>query len=329
MNLPLECDGGPLIYVVIPLFNEHEGVDELVSRLKAMEANSAYRFHVMFVDDHSSDRTPELLQSVGQENANYDFIRLSRNSGSHVAILAGLEHARGDAAVFMASDLQDPPELIPEMIDKWRAGNHVVWAVRQEREGVSWSERALARVFYFLLIRVARIELPPQGADFALLDRTVIQALLQSVGAHPSLGGDIARLGFRQAQIPYVKQRRRFGRSKWTLTKKLIAFADAFVALSHVPLRAMSYTGILFSIAGFIYATVVVLIRLLTDKPTEGWASLMVVVLILCGIQMIMLGVLGEYLWRTLGEARKRPRYFLESPVRADVTPSDRQRDSA
>ena len=205
------------------------------------------------------------------------------------------------------------------MLDLWRAGHHVVWAVREEREGVSKASiYSWPTLFYRLLNLLGEVNLPPRGSDFALLDRKVIDALLKSAGSNPSIGGEIARLGFSSAQITYTKEKRAAGDSKWTLKKKLKAFADAFVSFSYAPLRAMSYLGMLFSLLGFVYAIVVVALRMLTRTPVQGWSSLIVVVLVLGGVQMMMLGILGEYLWRTLEAARQRPMYFLEDTSEAD-----------
>ncbi len=304
------------ISVVIPVFNEAPGIPALVSRLLRLASGPGQdTWEFILVDDHSTDGTRTLLRDTCREHAGFRYLRLSSNCGSHVAILAGLEHARGDCAVFLAADLQDPPELVPEMLRLWRGGHHVVWAVRERREGISWMERSLSRIFYWLLIRTGMVRLPPQGSDFALLDRKVVDALLQSAGSNPSIGGAIAQLGFFQAQIPYRKAPRTAGVSKWTLEKKLRAFADAFVSFTYVPLRFMSYLGILCSLGGFLYAAVVIGVRLGSDRPVEGWASLMIVVLVLGGIQMTMIGVLGEYLWRTLEAARRRPLYFAEDSM--------------
>ncbi len=306
----------PVVSIVLPVHNEAKSLPAMLERLRSLlDSDWGKGAEILFIDDHSSDNSPAILASACGTQPRCRYLRLAKNSGSHVAILAGLEHAQGDCAVFLASDLQDPPELIPRMLELWRAGNHVVWAVRERRDGISWAENFFARTFYFLLIKLARVDLPPQGSDFALLDRAVIDALLQSVGAEPSLGGEIARLGFCQTQIPYIKERRQFGRSSWTLGRKLKAFADAFVAFSYVPLRAMSYLGILCSLLGFVYALLIVVLWLFCARAGQGWPSLMVVILLLGGMQMTMLGVLGEYLWRTLGEARRRPRYFLERPA--------------
>lgn len=308
----------PELTLVIPVFNEEAGVAALVDRLRAWLQSARVPAEVIFVDDHSTDATSRLLKQACSEYPGFRYLRLARNSGSHVAILAGLEHSRGNCAAFLAADLQDPPELLSDMLARWREGARVVWAVRHRRDGISWFERLFSRMFYRLINALGDVALPPEGSDFALLDRTVVKALLDSVGAHPSLGGDIARLGFSQVEIGYAKQSRFAGRSKWTAGKRLKAFADAIVLFSYRPLRAMSYLGLIFSLVGFLYAMVVVGIRLVTTHPIEGWTSLMVVVLVLGGVQMTMLGILGEYLWRTLEEARRRPLFVIEDETAAD-----------
>jgi dolichol-phosphate mannosyltransferase len=305
----------PLLSLVIPILNEQDSMRTLLDRVGSLLDQLRAPAEVVFVDDHSNDGSPSMLREAVCLDPRFRYLRLSRNSGSHVAILAGIELARGRCVVFLAADLQDPPELIPQMLDLWRKGNHVVWAVRERREGISLSEKIFARAFYWLMNHFSEVSLPPQGADFALLDRRVIVALLASAGADPSIGADIASLGFRQAQLPYVKAARRFGRSKWNLRRRLRAVADAFVGHSFAPVRSMSYAGMLMATVGFFYAAVIVALRLTVGKAVEGWASLMVVTLVLGGTQMTMLGVLGEYLIRTLREARGRPRYFVEEYV--------------
>lgn len=304
------------IDVVVPVYNEAEILPRLVEHLKAVRAKVPdFAIEVTFVDDHSTDETPVVLRQICQTEDGFRYLRLSQNSGSHVAILAGLEQATGDCAVFLAADMQDPPALIPRLVAEWQSGYHTVWAVREKREGIGRVELAASRTFYWLLNRIGMVQVPPQGSDFALLDRRVVTALLASAGATPSVGGEIARLGFRQTTVPYTKARRLSGRSKWTLERKLRAFVDAFVAFSYLPLRFMSYVGIVCSLIGFLYAAVVIVLRLVISHPIEGWASVMVVILLLGGVQMMMLGVLGEYVWRTLEAARQRPRFFVEDIV--------------
>jgi polyisoprenyl-phosphate glycosyltransferase len=303
----------PELSIVIPVYNEEAVLLALRERLCSfVKRLSPLEIEVILVDDHSSDRSPEILRQFCEENPTFRFARLAKNCGSHVAVLAGLARARGECAVFLAADLQDPPELILQMMDLWRQGHHVVWAVREQREGVSGIDLFLANTFYRLLNFLGEVNVPPRGSDFALLDRKAVDALLKSAGSDVSLGGEIARLGFSSQQITYTKGRRAAGVSKWTLKKKLKAVADAFVSFSYAPLRAMSYLGIVCSMLGFAYALLVIVVRLRTQTPVQGWASLIVVVLVLGGLQMMMLGILGEYLWRTLEAARHRPIYFVE-----------------
>jgi dolichol-phosphate mannosyltransferase len=312
--------GGPELSIVIPIFNEEAVLPALVERLREFaDRMTPLVTEIVLVDDHSADHSPELLKEICRQDSRFHYARLAKNSGSHVATLAGLAQARGECAVFLAADLQDPPELILQMLELWRAGHHVVWAVREEREGVSKTDLFLSNFFYRLLNLLGEVNLPPRGSDFALLDRKAIDALLKSAGSDPSIGGEIARLGFSSAQIAYTKEKRAAGSSKWTLKRKLKAFADAFVSFSYAPLRAMSYLGMLSSLLGFGYALLVVVLRLMTRTPVQGWSSLIVVVLVLGGVQMMMLGVLGEYLWRTLEAARQRPIYFLEEASEADA----------
>ncbi|HEV2397067.1 MAG TPA: glycosyltransferase family 2 protein [Candidatus Sulfotelmatobacter sp.] len=305
--------GGPELSIVIPVFNEEAVLPALLDRLRSFLARlSPLITEIIFVDDHSSDGSPCLLKEACRKDPRLRYARLAKNSGGHIAILAGLARAQGECVVFLAADLQDPPELILQMLERWRAGYHIVWAVRGEREGVSQIDVFLANTFYRLLNCLGEVHLPPRGSDFALLDRKAVDALLQSAGSDPSIGGEVARLGFASAQISYTKQQRAAGESKWTVKRKLRAFADAFVSFSYAPLRAMSYTGMLFSLLGFAYALLVIILRLRTRTPVQGWSSLIVVVLVMGGVQMMMLGVLGEYLWRTLEAARHRPSYFIE-----------------
>jgi glycosyltransferase involved in cell wall biosynthesis len=319
MSTVMRNSAAPSLSIVIPVFNEEAVLPALVERLCSFaERLTPLVTEIILVDDHSADRSPLLLKELCQRDSRFRYARLARNSGSHVAILAGLAQARGECSVFLAADLQDPPELILQMLELWRAGHHVVWAVRDEREGTSRADVFLSNTFYRLLNLLGEVNLPPLGFDFALLDRKVVDALVKSAGSNPSIGGEIACLGFSSAQIAYTKEKRAAGDSKWTFKRKLKAFADAFVSFSYAPLRAMSYLGMLFSVLGFAYALVVICLRLMTRTPVQGWSSLIVVVLVLGGVQMMMLGILGEYLWRTLEAARQRPIYFFEETSEAD-----------
>ncbi len=317
----------PNLSIVIPVFNEEAAIPALIERLRRMVAQLfPLGIEVILVDDHSSDNTSHMLKEKTREDNRFRYVRLAKNSGSHVAIIAGLAQAKGECAVFLAADLQDPPELIPQMLELWERGIQVIWAVREQRRGISRLDLFLSNTFYRLMNVMSDVNLPPSGTDFALLDRKVINALLESSGSHPSLIGEIARLGFSQSEIGYIKEERVAGTTKWTLGRKLKAFADAFVLFSYAPLRIMSYVGMIVSLLGFAYALVIVILRLVTRTPVQGWSSLIVVILVMGGVQMMMLGVLGEYLWRTLEAARQRPTYFLEETSDADAAEISQQK---
>lgn len=302
------------ITVVIPIYNEEANIIKLHERLlDVLSKINGIKFELLFIDDHSTDKTTELLKSLTKENSHVRWIRLSRNSGSHAACTAGLEHCNSDGVVIMAADLQDPPEIIPNLLLKQSEGYQLVWAVRQSREGESWFTLLTSRIFYWLMNRLTEIEMPPKGADVLLADQRVVEAFRQIPERNLSLFVTFSWLGFRQASVSYKKKPRNAGKSKWSIKRKIILAIDSFIGFSYVPLRLMSYTGFAASGLGLCWAIYILTMRLLGKMNAIGYASIMITILILGGLQMVMLGVLGEYLWRTLDESRKRPRYFIES----------------
>jgi len=306
----------PRLSLVIAAFNEEGNLALLYDRIRALDwAALGVELELVFVDDHSRDGTPAVLRALAARDPRVKVLRFSRNFGSHKAFTAGLEHCTGDAAVILAADLQDPPETIPQLVAKWRAGAKVVWAVRDQREGESLATRALARLYYFLMRRFAEVQPPRTGADFLLVDRQVMDVLRQAPEKHTSLLALIQWLGFTQDQITYTKAGRHSGRSSWTLRKKLKLSIDSFVSFSYLPIRLMSTCGFLFALTGFLYAVVVAVRALAYGSPVQGWPALMCAVLITSGVQLLMLGVLGEYLWRAFDEARGRPRYIVEERI--------------
>lgn len=310
------------IGIVIPLFNEALNLPVLVERLELTMGGlvkSGYGFEVVFVDDHSTDETPAMVRELLHEKPWLRFVRLSRNCGSYTALAAGLQYCTADCAILMAADLQDPPELIPEIVAKWREGFEVVWAVRAEREGESLLTKILAGTFYWLMRRMVLPEIPAKGADFLLMDRKAINAYNLIPEKHTSFLAMVLWMGFRQAFVSYVKQARRAGKSKWTLSKKLKLFIDSIISFSYAPIRIMSLFGFCMALSGLAYACVVVLLRLCGGVPAgTGFAALMTVLLVGQGSILIMLGILGEYLWRTFDEARGRPRYIVEEYLTSD-----------
>lgn len=309
----------PLLSVVTPAYNEARNLPVLHERLVQVIGGLDVDWEWIVVDDHSADDTFAVAAGIAQRDSRVQAVRLARNSGSHTAITCGLHQAAGDCAVVLAADLQDPPETLPSLLEQWQAGSQVVWAVRARREGERASTVGFARLYYLIMRRLVGMqEMPASGADFFLLDRRVLDAFRQFRESNVSILALLTWMGFRQTSITYDKQARLHGQSGWSLGKKLKLVVDSVTSFSYLPIRLMSVVGFIVAIIGFLYAGVVV-VNALAGRPPEGWASLMVVVLVIGGVQMLMMGVLGEYLWRALDETRRRPRYVVEATTRTPV----------
>jgi len=299
--------------VIIPTFDEELNLATLHERLSATAAEvRGYDFEFLFVDDGSKDETPAILAALHARDSRVKALRFSRNFGSHAACLAGLMEAQGEVMVILAADLQDPPELIPQMLAKIEAGSDIVLAVRDQREE-SWLTVTMANLYHRLMRRYAIPAWPPHGADVVMLRRPVRDALIRWRQKNTSIFAQLLWLGFRRTSIRYNKARRHAGQSKWSLARKTKLFVDSFVSFSFTPIRIISYAGISVSVCGFAYALFIVLNRLFYGKPIPGWSSIMVVLLLVSGFQMLMLGVIGEYLWRVADEVRGTPPFVIES----------------
>jgi dolichol-phosphate mannosyltransferase len=302
--------------VITFFLNEARNLPLLKERLLAVLGPLDLEIEFILVDDHSTDASSEIAQAWVAEQPLTTYIRLSRNCGSHAAIAAGLKSCTGDCAVIMAADLQDPPEAIPQLLEHWQEGNDVVWACRAARLGESLITLAFSKIYYKVMQWIAMPETPAQGADFVLIDRKVIDACNAIPEKHTSIMAMILWMGFRQTSFEYVKQARQSGSSKWTFSKKVKLFVDSVISFSYVPIRFMSLLGLIMAASGFIYALVVVVGRLTGwINAGTGFAALMTVLLVGQGSILTMLGILGEYLWRTFDESRGRPRYIIEKFV--------------
>lgn len=307
-----------MISVVTPAFNEADNLRPLYERLAATMAAHRFEWEWVVVDDRSTDDTFAVVRELAREDRRVRGFRLARNYGAHLALRCALHHARGDCAIGIAADLQDPPELIPELVREWKKGAKVVWAARSQRLGQRWIDLAFARAFYWIMRRFVGMEnIASNGADVFLFDRQILQALDQYTESNLSLLALVSHMGFRQSMIEYVKEARASGVSGWNLAKKLKLVVDSITGFSFKPIRMMSYLGIGFALAGFLYAAVV-LVNAFLGEPPAGWTTLTVIVLVMGGIQMMLLGILGEYLWRALDEARGRPPYLIEDTVNSD-----------
>lgn len=303
-----------MLSILIPAYNEAQNIEKSVREIKLQLEKTRFSeaFEIIIVDDHSTDDTYEIAASL--KSPDIRCLRLSRNSGSHTAVRMGLMYVQGEAAIVISADGQDNPVAIHEMLKKWEQGSHVVWAVRKSRHNEPFFKNLVAVVFYKILAfltkaRKSHIDL--SRADFYLLDKKVIRAINICQERNTSLFGLIFWLGFQQDSIEYDRNERTIGQSKWSLSKRIDLAKDWIIAFSGIPLRLMSYIGTIIASIGFIYA-VITFIRATKGNPIPGWSSLMVVLLLLGGFQMIMFGVIGEYLWRNVDESRKRPLAFIE-----------------
>jgi len=302
------------VTIVTPAFNEEQNLLALHARLRDTFDSAGLAWEWIVVDDHSHDGTFQAIEKLAASDSRVLGLRFSRNSGSHTAISCGLRHARGRCAVVMAADLQDPPEVILRLLEEWRLGAQTVWAARQSRPGEKPRDLFFSKMYYFLMRKfVGMRDMPAEGADFFLLDRVVIDALSRFQERNISLFALIHWMGFRQKVVSYVKQARVHGVSGWGVWKKVKLLVDSVLPFSYVPIRIMSASGAVISVLGFLYGVVVLVNAFFHDAPVHGWSSLMFVILVLGGMQMLTLGILGEYLWRAYDESRRRPGYMIEN----------------
>jgi dolichol-phosphate mannosyltransferase len=323
MNEPLSpSERKKRLTIVVPVyFNEENLPDTIPALLQLVEQMSDIVVDLVFVDDGSGDNSFAVLRAFQQKWPQIiTTVRLSRNFGSMNAILAGLQVAEGDCVAMVAADLQDPPELLVQMHQSWLRGNKVVLAVRAGREE-KFRDRLFASMYYWLLRRFALKNFPKGGFDLWLLDRQVVEEIKKINEKNTHLSSLIVWLGHQPAQIPYVRRRRAKGKSRWTMAKKIKLFIDSFVAFSYFPVRLVSVTGFVFAFLSFLYAAWEVVCRLWFKTPVPGFASIVILITFTSGLQMIMLGTLGEYLWRALDEMRKRPPYVIDAVYPRETQP--------
>jgi dolichol-phosphate mannosyltransferase len=301
-----------LVSVVVPVYCNAGSLPELYRCLAAVAAErSDLGFEFVFVDDGSFDESYAVLCRLEAADPRVQVVKLSRNFGSNAALTAGLGVARGACVAMVAADLQDPPELIGELVRRWENGTRVVLAARRTR-GDALLTRLPAAVFNRLFRRLVFRDFPPNGFDFALIDRQIVDLIVQCAEKNSYIFGLIMWSGFRREVLEYDRAERRHGVSMWTFWRKVKYFVDAFSAFSYLPLRAASVAGMLLALVGMLYAVVVFTARIVGGIPVEGWATMMIVVLLASGTQMLMLGLIGEYVWRALEQSRSRPLFVVE-----------------
>jgi dolichol-phosphate mannosyltransferase len=306
----------PVLSIVVPLYNEEGNVAPLLERVVAIvgRLEGAPSYEIVLVNDGSTDRTLERIRDELAQREHIVMVNLSRNFGHQLAASAGMDIAEGDAVILMDGDLQDPPELITEFVAKWREGFDVVYAVRRTRKGESPFKLFTARLFYRIIKRLTKVSIPVDTGDFRLMSRRVVEALKRSPERHRFLRGMVSWVGYNQIGIKYDRDERHSGSTKYPLPKMLRFAIDGITSFSDVPLRFASYLGFISSLVAFVYALIVIAYKLFGQNApgyTRGWASTIVAVLFLGGVQLISLGILGEYIGRIYDEVKGRPLYLI------------------
>ncbi len=300
-----------LISIVIPVFNEQDVLPLLVGRLEKVAHGLGSRYEILFIDDGSTDLTPQILKQEKEKNPHIRVITFSRNFGHQIAITAGFDLAKGDAVIIMDADLQDPPEVIPELILKWQSGYDIVDAKRERRMGESFFKKWTAAFYYRLLKKISNAEVALDVGDFRLLSRRAVDALNRLRESRRFLRGMISWLGFPRASVAYVRENRRAGNSKYPLGKMLRFSLDGIIGFSIAPLRFATWIGFGIACLSFLYLPYAAYVRFVLNDAVRGWTTLIIAVFFLGGIQLICLGIIGEYIGVLLEESKKRPLYLI------------------
>jgi len=307
--------GRPTLSLVLPIYNEEEVIPELHKRLQEFLTKLALPAEVLFVNDGSRDRSMELLREIAVGEPRYRIVSFARNFGHQTAITAGVDYARGKAVVVMDADLQDPPEVVLAMVDKWREGFDVVYGRRRKREGESWFKLVTARVFYRLFAAMIPIEVPLDTGDFRLMSRRVVVALRELRETHRFVRGMVAWVGFKQTEVLYDRPGRFAGETKYPLRKMLGFAIDGITSFSVLPLRFATYVGMLM-IAGSVGVIVWALVaKYVQHHVVQGWTTTTIMIAVFASVQLLMIGILGEYIGRIYEEVKRRPLYVVGDTV--------------
>jgi dolichol-phosphate mannosyltransferase len=315
------------VSIVVPVFNEEEVLPALYDRVSGVMARSGASWELLLVDDGSRDRSLETMRELRARDPRVSVLELSRNFGHQVAISAGLDHARGAAVVVMDADLQDPPEVVLDMIARWREGCDVVYGRRRARHGERPFKRATAAAFYRLIRALTSVDIPADTGDFRLMSRRAVEALRRLRERNRFVRGLSAWVGFRQVSVEYDRAPRLAGETKYPLRKMVRFASDAIVSFSITPLRVATAFGFAVSFASFAYAAYAVYLKIVTGESLPGWASLMVAVVFLGGVQLLCLGILGEYVGRIFEEVKARPLYLVADLQQGDRAAVPEERD--
>lgn len=307
-----------LISIVVPCFNEQEVFEETYKRLTDTFAQldaSRYTYEIIFVNDGSKDNTAQLIQTKVKADARIKGINFSRNFGHQIAITAGLDNCKGDAAVVIDADLQDPPHIILDMVKKWEEGYDVIFGKRRDRAGESAFKLVTAKYFYRFINRLSDVDIPLDTGDFRLMDRAALDQFLSMRETYRFVRGMVAWIGFNQTFVEYDRESRFAGSTKYPLKKMLRLASDAILSFSNTPLKIATFVGFITSLMAFAGILYALYMRLFTDNFVEGWTLLMISVLLIGGIILLVLGIIGEYVGRIYGEIKRRPLYIIKDKL--------------
>ena len=305
-----------LISVAVPVYNEQENIDALYREVVRYLEPLPYRFELIYIDDGSKDATPLILDRLSQQDSRVRALILARNYGFQTALTCGMESAEGDAVITMDGDLQHPPSLLPTLIARWEAGAEVVQTIRKDTEGVSWLKKLTSRGFYQLINAISKVHIVEGGSDFRLLDRKVVLGFRRFGERAKFIRGIISSIGYKQEYLEFVAPPRRAGKSKFSLGKMLHFALDGITGYSKLPLRIAFYMGLLLGLASFVLLGHVLYIKLFTEDAVPGWATTSASIVLLGGLQMVGLGIVGEYVGRIFEEVKQRPLYLIREDLR-------------
>jgi polyisoprenyl-phosphate glycosyltransferase len=308
----MEKDSKIALSVIVPIYNEQEIIQELYARLTKAAQSVTPRYEIIFVNDGSRDQSLAGLKAVSQADSRCFYINFSRNFGHQIAVSAGLDMCSGKAVVIIDGDLQDPPELIPELYNKLQDGYEVVYAKRASRKGESWFKKLTARVFYRMMKRITSINIPVDTGDFRIIDRKIVEQLKLMPERNKFLRGQIAWLGFRQTYVEFVRDERKFGETGYPFSKMLRFAIDGITGFSDKPLELVTRMGLIFSCFAFVVIVYAIYSHFVLDQTITGWTSLIISAMFLGGIQLLSIGIIGEYISRINNQVRERPLYIIE-----------------
>ena len=302
--------------IVVPFLNEKENLPLMLERVTTALANEEIDWRLLFVDDGSTDGSSQWAAETAKVNPHVVLLRLSRNFGHQIAITAGMDYSKADAVVIIDADLQDPPEVIPELLARWREGHEVVYAVRKSREGETWLKKFLAASFYRVFHSLSKVNVPMDSGDFRLVDRKVIETLRDVRELHRFMRGLTCWVGFRQCAVYYERSARHAGSTKYPVWKSFKLALDAITSFSGAPLRWVTGTGFGVSIVGALWIMMIIISRLINPAGFEpGWTTIVAIIVFIGGIQLISIGMVGQYVSRIYEESKRRPLYILHEVI--------------